>query len=64
MFNTRYRQLKSQVPTGMNTRARAESQPLLMTIYAERRDDSVFQIVLQTPRCPRASQVPAYQRSI
>lgn len=55
MLDIRYRQLKPQVPTDMKTRARADSQPLLMTVYAKRRDDSVLQIVFQAPRCAGTS---------
>lgn len=45
MLDARYRQLEPQVPTSMDTGARTESQPLLMTVYAKRRDDSVLQII-------------------
>lgn len=64
MFDARYWQLKSQIPTDMNSRTRTKGQPLLMAVYAKRRDDSVFQIVFQAPRCTGASQIPAYQRSV
>lgn len=55
MLDTCYRQLEPQVPTGVDTRARAEGQPLLMTVYAKGRDDSVLQIVFQAPRCAGTS---------
>lgn len=55
MFYARYRQLEPQVPASVNTRACAKRQPLLMTVHAERRDDSVLQIVLQAPRCTGTS---------
>lgn len=35
MFNACYWQLKSQIPTRMNARTSAKSQPLLMIVYTK-----------------------------